>query len=200
MIIGIDVDGVVVDLYGWLEKRMKNHSKNLFGKKVYFKDGKHVYERYGLNRQQDEEFWEKHIWEYAEKVKPFRDVKKYFNLLKKEGHKLYIVTSRYFAGQDNELGLKMRKLIEKSLYGLNYDKIFYTSESGGKLKVCQDNGIELLIDDSSWNIQDLSPYIKCILFGTKYNKWVKMDNVYRCENWKEIYKYINKLKTEDEIE
>lgn len=201
MIIGIDVDGVIVDLYSWLEKRMKKYSKNLHGKRVYIKNGKHIYERYGLDRQQDENFWEENIWQYSEDVKTFRDVKKYFNKLKKDGHTLYIVTSRYHAGKENEDGERMRKLIEKSLNGLHYDKIIYTSEMGGKKTACINSGVQILIDDSSWNIEELSPFIDCLLMKTKYNGWLKGNNIICCKNWKEIYKTIQNLsKREGKVE
>lgn len=195
MNIGIDIDGVLVDLYGWIKRRMKKYSKRLFGKRVYIKEGKHIYERYGLTREQDEEFWNIYRWDYSENVKTFKGIKRYFDRLRQNGHKLIIITARYHAGEDSVEGERMRSLIENSLKksGLVYDKIIYTSEDNGKLKACKENNVDVMIDDSSWNILELENEVSCIIYDTQYNKWINSEKVFRARNWKEVYKIINQL-------
>ena len=198
MNIGIDVDGVMVDLYGWIEKKMKKYSRKLFGRKVYDKNAKHIYERYGLTREQDEEFWAKYIWEYSQNAKLFKGLKKYFKLLSKDGHKLYIITSRYHAGKDTEDGERMRALIEGGLEkaGLVYDKIIYTSESGGKIAACRKYKIDIMIDDSSWNIFDLHKFVFCIVYDSKFNKWIEGENIKHAKDWRGVYSIIKNFKKE----
>lgn len=186
MIIGIDVDGVVLDLYAWLEKRMKKYSKQILGKKVNNKNARHVYERYGLTKAQDEAFWDLYRWDYSKQVKSFKGLKKYFAILQKQGHELYFITARSRAGKDDEEGREMRRLIEKSLLdaGAVYDKIIYTSEDKSKINACLENKVDVMIDDSTGNILELKDKLFCIIYDHKYNRWLK--GVARAKNWKGV--------------
>ena len=199
MIIGIDVDGVVLDLYAWLEKRMKKYSKQILGKKVCNKHGRHIYERYGLTKAQDEAFWDLYRWDYSKQVKSFKGLKKYFTILKKQGHELYFITARNCAGKDDEEGREMRRLIEKSLLdaGAVYDKIIYTSEDKSKIHACLENKVDVMIDDSTGNILELKDKLFCIIYDHKYNRWLK--GVARAKNWKGVCRVIRSFSSTTKV-
>ena len=75
MIIGVDVDGVIVDLFKCAKKELKKYSFKVNGKRVYNKKAISFWEMYGMTQEQDVDFWEYFIWEYAEKVKVYNIIR-----------------------------------------------------------------------------------------------------------------------------
>ena len=63
-----------------------------------------------------------------------------------------------------------------------------------KLKIIRERGIELMIDDSPFNIGNLSKHgINCICVDQPWNTWTPETKlIKRCRNWKEIGEYIVK--------
>ena len=195
MISGIDVDGVLTNLYKSVKKEYKKFSKIKNGRCIINKSGRSLSDIFGVSRAEDEEFFEKYMWTYAENSIYYSSASKYLKLLKKAGHTLYIVTARAFAGRDDENGKRMRNLIETSMKkaGIIYDKIFYTSESKSKLPIIKELGIEVFIDDSHWNIEELSKHIPVICFEQIYNRKCEFSGVLRARNWKNVYNCIELL-------
>ena len=195
MIIGIDIDGVLTDLMKSCKKEYSKFSKLKNGKKVFNKNGKRLAEIFGVSREEDEEFWDGFLWKYSEKSKYYTNASKYLKLLKKDGHKLVIITSRGFAGREDEMGQRMRSNTENSLAknGIVYDQIVYTSETNSKVSASLEIGVDVMIDDSVWNLKELSQHFPCICFDQLYNKAIDMSNVVRAKNWKEVYNIISKM-------
>lgn len=197
MIIGVDIDGVLTDLFKLSKKDFLRYSKNIHGKKFLLnkKTATSLREVYGLSKEQDFEFWKDFNWKYAENIKYYCSAVKILKKLRQEGHKIYILTSRLYADKKDKDGEKMRGLIESSLLkaGIVYDQIFYTSETLSKKEVIEANGVEVLIDDSKWNLDLASQVVPCICFGTIYNKAYSNSNVVRCKNWKAVYKALHKM-------
>ena len=195
MTIGIDIDGVIVDLLKCAKTELKKYSFKVNGKKVYNKNADSFTEMYGLTEHQDYLFWLDYIWEYAEKVKVYKNASKYIKMLKEDGHGIILITAREFAGKDDEKGKRMRDIVERRLAEdcVVYDKIIYTSEVKSKLPTLYDNKVDIMIEDAVSNLKDISPHIPSICYYQKYNKNFKMDNVYKCKNWKDVYTTINKL-------
>ncbi|MBQ8443995.1 MAG: hypothetical protein IJX25_01395 [Clostridia bacterium] len=198
MIIGVDIDGVLTDLLKSIKKEYKKFAKLKNGNVAINKKAKSLSEYFGVSREQDDEFFKNYNWIYAENAKYYKSAKKYINLLRSEGHKVYIVTARAYAGEDNELGERMRYLVESSLKneGVCYDKIFYTSKLKNKLPVIEENGIDVFIDDAYWNIEALSSIVPVICYSQVYNSTYYRENLMRAKNWKEVYKHIKNLNKE----
>ena len=106
-----------------------------------------------------------------------------------------IITSRAFAGKDNEEGKRMRCYVENSLSrnGIVYDKIVYTSELKSKTAAILELGVQVMIDDSVWNLEELSNHVPVICYHQIYNRNFAKENVVRAKNWKEIYKIIENM-------
>ena len=60
---------------------LKKYSFKVNGKKVYNKNADSFTEMYGLTESQDYLFWFDYIWEYAEKVKVYKNASKYIKRL-----------------------------------------------------------------------------------------------------------------------
>ncbi len=195
MIIGIDIDGVLAKLLQGVKGEYKKFSKKCNGRVIIKKDAKSIGEMFGVTREQDSEFFANYTWVYAENIKYYRSAKKYIQKLHNEGHTLYIITARDYAGRNDADGERMRNLIEKSLAkaGIYYDEIFYTSEAKTKLQIINQKGVQVLIDDSYWNIEEISKHIPVICYNQPYNKTYKQEGLRRAKNWKEVYRHIAEM-------
>ena len=193
MVIGIDIDGVLTDLDAWqVNYGTKYIYENNVGK---IKDLSQYYtqDMFGWDLKTDDEFWKKYIWEYAENepVKPFAS--EVINMLKKENNTICIITAREYSMEDTEDGEKMRNVVKKWLQQNNipYDKIFFSKEN--KEKICLENKVDVMIEDSPYNIEGLSKVLpKIICFDSRYNKDVKGDNIIRAYSWYDIYEKLKK--------
>ena len=78
-----------------------------------------------------------------------------------------------------------------------YDKLILTNayNSHEKTKVCIDNNISILIDDSARILLDANEYgINTLIMDNPYNR--DATNIKRVYNWKEIYDFITNYKKE----
>ena len=102
MIIGIDIDGVLCNLNGYVHKYFKkyleeNNIPYKFDKtKEYFNDQFHVEKDYEID------FWRAVSLHYAKKVVMKNQANLVTHKLHKEGHKLIIVTSRLYSTEDSD--------------------------------------------------------------------------------------------------
>jgi len=62
------------------------------------------------------------------------------------------------------------------------------------MQPCIENKIDVMIEDSPSNIEELSNEIKVIKFDCQYNKDVKNENVITAYSWYHIYKIIKEMK------
>lgn len=195
MIIGIDIDGVLTDMFRYVCKARKKYNKenNIKGTKV--KASLNFNECFGWSKEQCDKFWNEWIWDYSKNVKFYKSASKYIKKLKNDGHNIYFVTKRHFLGADDEDGIKMKQLLNSQLnkYDICYDKIFAVDRTSTKLTSLIENKVDIMIDDEVKNIEEISKQIPTICYTAKYNKKYKNKNVYRCKNWKEIYNLISNL-------
>lgn len=111
------------------------------------------------------------------------DVKETIDKLYEMGHKVYFITAR---GTDHTDPYKVSKdYLDK--HGIKYEKIIVGSLD--KVKVCKEEQIDLLIDDSRKHCLAVSQSgIETLLFETYYNK--DCQELKHVKSWKEIYEYI----------
>lgn len=96
----------------------------------------------------------------------------------------------------------IRKALRKKTLNDNkipYDKVIINASD--KLKVCQENGIEIFIEDSFETCKELEKNgIKTYLMTTQMNRNIDSGNVERISDWldldKRIHKYFNKFESE----
>lgn len=109
MKIGIDVDGVIFDF----EKELKTRAElydllQLHGNGVVDNSKFNLEERYGWNSIDGQKFIKKYFIKVSKHVNIMPGAKEVIKLLKKDNHKLIIISSR---GYDN---IKMQKVAEKN--------------------------------------------------------------------------------------
>lgn len=120
---------------------------------------------------------------------PFKkNASKVVKKLKEEGHAIIILTSR-----DNNLYLDPYKTTTEELKngGIIFDKLICEKN---KAKVCQNEGIELLIDDLAYNCLEASKLgINSILFASPSNTNCNIGN-FKVSDWDEVLQVINAIK------
>ena len=116
--------------------------------------------------------------------------------MKEEGNEIYIITARWLTNRSDAAGKKMRELVKKWLSEneIVYDKlIFSKAKKERKSYEIIENEIDIMIEDSPNNINELSKLIPVICYNTEYNKHCTGDKIIRCYSWYDIYKKINEL-------
>ena len=192
MRIGIDIDGVLTNI----EQFVINHvSKYCVENKIAYHIGDSNYDyckTFHISKEIENSFWKQYLEYYAihEKARPFASeiVKK----LKEDGHEIYIITSRWLANRDDEVGRRMREIVKN---WLNDDKLIFSKASNeSKYQEIMENEIDLMVEDNPNNIKELKNYIPVICYDAGYNKdCVDDDRMTRCYSWYDIYSKINNI-------
>lgn len=195
MNIGIDIDGVLTDLENYIETVGK---KYMLENKLDFDEEMHTNTIYGfLSKKDSHQFWDKHWEKYATTIKMRKNANSVIKKLKNDGNKIIIITARTYDSQIIKDGIKrqenMKKLIIKWLNknNIKYDKIVFSNLN--KLKDCLDNKIDIMIEDSVSNIEQLKNYMKIICFNAKYNQSYTNNQIYRVNNWNDVYNIISQI-------
>ena len=194
MIIGIDIDNTLTELQDKLNEAAFKYAKEL-GKEIqdvddtledaknngdiFIKKFKFTYEElvYFLKDIQEE---------ITNKAKPRSGAVETIKRLRRDGHKIYIVTARDSEFHDDPYGLSKRWLDENNI---EYDKLIVNARE--KAPICKAENIDLFIDDQLFNcIQIAKEGIKTIRIS---NEEKELDNVVNVKNWEEIYKYIKEM-------
>lgn len=189
MRIGIDLDGVVYDtekdfrIYQELYDIyiLKNNTK---------KDENEIKmeERFDWSQEITTDFFDRYVGPIIREANYMPGAKMILKMLKEEGHELIIVSAR---GEKytNLIPVTEERLKKDGMFDL-FDKHFYSV--GDKAKVCKEENIDIMIDDSNHVCKNTSEnkietiYLKdapsCEM---KENKYLKV-----LYNWGEIYRYI----------
>jgi uncharacterized HAD superfamily protein len=124
-------------------------------------------------------------------VKLKEHAKEVMQRLLEDGNEIYFITARgeqrgYFKGAE-EVTLEFLKD-----NGLKYNKIIFRAMN--KAKVCLENKIDLLVDDSVEHCEDVSKVgVKSIVFNSGVNKEVVTD-IDRVNDWLELENKIKEIK------
>lgn len=199
MNIAFDVDGVLTNI----EKFQLEVGSRFFQKK-YHKDivnesGYGIKEVFDCTDKQEIEFWTKKTFQYMKMVKPRTGAISTLKKLKEEGNNIFIISSRAMTSNDNILGYSMRKLIFLWLKEnhIVYDDIIFCSIENSaeeKMQACLEHGIHIMVEDKKENIDKISEVIPTLCFSTRNNEDYEKENVFRVNNYDDVYTMIQYLK------
>ena len=196
MNIGVDIDGVLTDLermaldYGTKMCVEENIPINLNIERYWEID------KYNWTKEQEELFWKKNLVPYVVESTPRKFAPQILQKLQEEGNKIFVITARNESGMPLEYEGKMQEFTKKWLTDNNikYEKIIFTNDQDN-LENCIENNIDIMIEDSPVNIENISQKIKVIRFDCQYNREIKGDNIITAYSWYHIYDIIRKLNT-----
>ncbi len=193
MIIGIDIDDTLTDIRDEVGaealKYAKSLNKEIDEKKVVWdknNNGSSFKERYNLNYDELLYFFGNIQEKITKKAKPREDVVEVLKNLRKDGHKIYIVTARDSEFHNDPYELSKTWLDKNNI---EYDKLIVDARD--KAKVCKEQNVDLFIDDKLSNCQGVSNEGITTIRITNYTD--PHQNIINKKNWKEIYEYIKQL-------
>lgn len=193
MNIGVDVDGVLTNLESYInEYGIKYAYENNFNLENYDANKSNTKLRFSWSEEEDEKFWVSILEEYSKKEKPRDFASEVIEKLRKKGHKIYIITSRYSMIEKDIKSKKIEKLLLKWLrkHKIKYDSIIFVQN---KIESVINNKIDIMIEDSPENIEMLKTYTKMVVFHSTYNEMVSDKDAKRVYGWYQVLDYIEKI-------
>lgn len=197
MNIGIDIDGVLVDL----EKFSTDYGTKMCieeGWKIEINpEGYYETEKFNWTKEQEEKFWNKYLLKYIEETTAREFSAEIIHKLRQENNKIYIITARNESGLPPEAYGKMQQITKKwlSKNKIEYDKIIFAKDEE-KLQKCLESNVNVMIEDNPNNILNISKKLPVIKYNCIYNEKMTEKNVTTSYSWYQIYDIINKMKGE----
>ena len=188
MRIGVDLDGVVYDSETFLKAEAELLDLEIGGKGLVNPGEWSVSKRHN---------WPEEVYTTLQKRVRLKAIdnspvmplaKKVLDMLSKEGHLLYAITTR------GEFVFEEIKHTKKALRRdkIKFDKMIFTQS--GKLGPCQENKIDIMIDDRPKTIKELSKNgVLCFYFRAAELPKINNENVITVYNWGQIYRHIKNL-------
>lgn len=191
MKIGIDLDGVVIDS----ETTFRTYEEIfdidvLKGNHLINKEEPKFQARYNWTNEQEKEFIEKYFLIVSKESNLMSGFIGIYNLLKEQGHEFVVITAR--GGFVKEMKDDAIRLLDEN--NIKFDKYYWKVED--KLQVCQNENIDIMIDDDWRIIKKLSDNkIKTLYFrDTNLMKLKENNYIKEVNNWGEIYRHIKCMK------
>ena len=186
--IGIDIDNVISNFDEVLLKEFQKHDTELrntgiINEKAYITKG-----MFDWSREELDSFYYANIERIAKSLNVIDKAPEYIRKLKEEGYGIYIISGRDNGEYSDAYQMTVNWLESEKI---EYDKLILTNskKSLEKAKICLENDISIMIDDSVRILTEAyNRGIISLLMDTQYNKIES--SLKRVHNWKEIYEFI----------
>lgn len=181
MRIGIDIDDVITNTSEAMQEYINKYDTK-------GEINSHIEEvmRGDMPTPAIKKFFEDNGYKIFQKTKIKENVSEVTKRLIENENEIYIITSRGEIRFKNSEKLTLEFL---KLNNIKYTKILFNSFE--KAKICKENNIDVMIDDSvKYCIEIEKEDIKSILFTSNVNKNIKTQ-IKRVNNWLELEKEIN---------
>jgi len=194
MNIGIDIDDTISETFETLIPYAQKYTiEDLKRKSNIDLRGdlsNHFYIVY-INRWNEQEaiaFLEKYYAEILRQVNIKKFAADIIKKLRKEGHKIYLITARWDMKKDSVEEITRTWLKENNV---EYDELIINASD--KLKIAKEKEIDVFVDDSFNNCKSIADgtSAKVFLMNTKMNENLNNENIKRVYSWPEVYSLIN---------
>ncbi len=179
MRIGVDIDGTINNFADIASKYIELETGFKWDRKQY-----EIYPK--MNADEIHNFMLRHRQDFIDEVQPVNNSQDCIRNLLNARNQVYFITARDYVVAEDTLQW-LRK------HGFLYTDIFFNC--GDKVGACIWKDIDVMIDDSPYNIKKLEEnHIPYIVFNQPYNQNIN-DGLYRATNWNEIENFIRQSKT-----
>lgn len=199
MRIGIDIDDTISDTYEVAFAYAQLYTINDLKRDATILNKASMHHSYlkdmhNWSQEEEKNFWLKYYPQILKQVKPLTFVQETIKKLKEDGNEIVFITARW-PGDNYDITEYTENWLKK--YNIEHDKLFQNVKD--KAKIAQEQKIDLFIDDSFKNCQEVSQTgIKTFMIETRTNKGLDIDNVTRVYSWLDIYDKIEKSKNKRE--
>lgn len=192
MNIGIDIDDVVTDGEAYYAYAQKYIVEQLKREPIIVNDlglcehASYCDELFGWTVEESNDFWNKNMENVLTEVQPRFFSRETISKLRKEGHKIIIITARH--ADEMKAGFEWLKK-----YHIEYDEIFFDIAEKGKL--AKEQGIDIFIDDSFRNCKKIvEEDIDCYMMDIRTNRNIDLKDtrIKRVFSWPHFYEEIRK--------
>ena len=189
MRIGLDIDNVISNFNDELLKEYIEHDKILRNTGIIDENAYNVTRgMFDRTKEENDDFYYNNIERIAKKLKPLPQSAEIIRRLRKDGNEIYIISSRDNGEYSNPQEMTENWLRDNKIM---YDKLILT-DKGEKGKICKENNIDIMIDDSINNCRDIVEVgIKVFLMETRFNK--QTTEFEKVSNWEEIYDKLKEM-------
>lgn len=187
MNIGIDIDDTITNSSKIFFKYAKIYNKK---KKIKYKIIKNELDQrkaFGWTKSNQKEFSSNYLKIILKETKPYKNVVKSMEILKKLGCNIYFITARNDLEFPDMYEFTKQWLINNNI---KFDKLIVNCKD--KLEECILNDIKIFIDDNYSTCKKIYDYkkIEVYLYDTNYNKKYNQVEMIRVKNWKNIMKKV----------
>ena len=190
MKIGIDLDGVVIDS----ETTFRTYEEifdidTLKGNNLINREEPKFQARYNWTKEQEEEFIKKYFLKVSKESNLMSGFLGVYNLLKQQGHEFVVITAR--GGFIKEMKDDAIRLLEEN--NIKFDKYYWMIDD--KLEICQNEKVDIMIDDDWRIIKKLADNkIKTLYFrDTNLVKLEENEFIKEVNNWGDICRYMGEV-------
>lgn len=194
MIIGVDIDNVLSNFNEELLIEFLKHDKELRNSGIINRNADYITRgMFDWSQEEIDDFYNNNIERIAKELKVIDEASEYIKKLRSVGYKVFIISGRNNGEYTDPYKMTIEWL-EKN--NIEYDKLILTNayDSKEKAKICLENNISIMIDDSVRILKEVDKCgIKALLMDTPYNN-ENGNNLTRVHNWKEIFEFITTYK------
>ncbi len=193
MIIGIDIDDTITDNYACLFHYAQKYTIEELGKNIEKIDRNCVSDKYystahDWNEEEHKEFLDKYYQTILLNAKPKLFAVETINQLKKEGHKIILITARFPSDKFDIKELTIQWLKDNKI---NYDELIVNAQD--KVEVAKKKQIDIFVDDSIRNCEKMSEaQIETYIMDTIINVNYDNEKIKRIYSWPHFYQEIEK--------
>ena len=189
MVIGIDVDGVILDYVNVVRAYAELYDFDVLNKQgVINNAGTKIEDRYDWTEEEFKNFADSHFYQLTT-LSPFNPLAvEIIKRLHDEGHALYVITNRGLLSIEATKNCK--EMFDK--VNLAIDKYFWGIKD--KVSVMKEHNVDILIDDSYNNCMAcVDNGLKAIYFREKDAPKIDSPLAYDVDNWGQVYRVIRNL-------
>lgn len=194
-VVGVDVDGVLVDI----ESFQLKYGEKFFKRPAINKNGYGIKEMFQCSEKEEIDFWKKYSVKFSN-LKIDDSIIEILKKLKSENKKIVIITSRAYTTEQNIKGIIMRYLLLKLL---KKNKVVYDdlvlcpveNSAQYKASACKNHKVDIMIEDEKNNAIEISKNTKVIMIRTNNNLSTSGKNIYMANSFEESYMIIKKIES-----
>ena len=187
MRIGVDLDGVVFDSETTFRCYEEMFDINILkGNNLIDREEPKFQQRYNWTKDEEKQFINEYFLKVSKESGIMSGFLKVFDALKHQSHEFISITAR--GGFVKEMKDDAIRLLKEN--NITFDKYFWHVKD--KLQVCQDEKVDIMIDDDWRIVKTLSENkVKCLYFrDTNLKKLEENEYLKEVNNWGDIYRYI----------